>query len=158
MKYIVELNNKTKYKFAKKNLKHIFEKTVEMIGEHFFAEKKIKLSVALVAEEEIFLLNRQYRKKNSATDVLSFAEYEKSSDLHAADLQIGEEEIFIGELIVCPDYVNKNAIEDGETFEYAMTYIISHGILHLLGLSHGKKMFAMQQEVAKKLVSQKVVK
>ncbi len=120
------------------------------LGESFEG-KKFELSLALVSEEEIKTLNRQYRKKNAATDVLSFAEYEGRQALLLENLKTQGSETFLGELIICPAYVKKNALEDGETFDYAMTYIVSHGILHLLGFRHGEKMFALQRAVAKEL-------
>ncbi|MEI7621633.1 MAG: rRNA maturation RNase YbeY [Candidatus Moraniibacteriota bacterium] len=153
MRYLVEINNKTKVKFSQKNAGAIFQKTLQLFfGGQNFVAKEIQLSVALVEEEEICLLNQQYRQKNKATDVLSFADYENQQSLLLADLrEAGRADVSIGELIVCPAYVQKNAQEDGEDFDYAMTYIVAHGILHLLGLAHGRKMFALQKAVAKEL-------
>jgi probable rRNA maturation factor len=152
MRYLVEINNKTKEKISKRKVQAVFEKTVVLALGKSFDGKNFQLSLALVSEEEIRTLNRQYRKKDTATDVLSFAEYEGGQALLLANLKIQGSETFLGELIICPVYVKKNALEDKETFDYAMTYIVSHGILHLLGFSHGKKMFALQRAVAQALV------
>ena len=151
MQYIVEINNKTKAKFSVKKIETVFQRTVFLVFGEQLNAKNFNLSVALVGEAEIRLLNRQYRKKDAATDVLSFAEYEKRAEALGQDLKTEKEEVFLGELIVCPVYVQKNALEDGETFEFAMTYIVSHGILHLLGFAHGQKMFALQKAVAAEL-------
>ena len=151
MQYLVEINNKTKIKFSVKKIEAVFQKTVFLALGEPFEGKKFELSLALVIEEEIATLNKEYRKKNTATDVLSFAEYEGKQALLLKNLKTQGSETFLGELIVCPDYVRKNAIEDGETFEFAMTLIISHGILHLLGFVHGQKMFALQKAVADEL-------
>jgi probable rRNA maturation factor len=62
-----------------------------------------------------------------------------------------KEQIFIGELILCPAYVKQN-VDKGESLEHALAYITAHGILHLLGFEHGKKMFALQAAVADNLV------
>ncbi len=155
MKYLVEINNKTKDKFSKRKVQAVFEKTIALALSESFEGKKFELSLAMVTEEEIKTLNNQYRKKDAATDVLSFAEYEGRQSLLLKNLKTQGSETFLGELIVCPAYVGKNALEDGEIFEYAMTYIISHGILHLLGFSHGKKMFALQRMVAAELADKK---
>ncbi len=155
MKYVVEINNKTKEKISKKKIKTVFEKTVYLALRESFEGEKFELSLALVSEEEIKTLNKEYRKKNAVTDVLSFAEYEGKQALLLKNLKTQGSETFLGELILCPAYVKKNALEDGEIFEYAMTYIISHGILHLLGFSHGKKMFALQRMVAAELADKK---
>ncbi len=153
MKYVVEINNKTKEKISKKKNKTVFEKTVYLALRESFEGEKFELSLALVSEEEIQTLNKEYRKKNAATDVLSFAEYEGKQALLLKNLKTQGSETFLGELIVCPAYVRKNAQEDGETFDWAMTLIISHGILHLLGFSHGQKMFALQKAVAEEIIN-----
>ena len=151
MNIILEINNKTKFKFSKKKFEAIFKKTIELVADEDVSKKILELSIAFVDEDEIHLLNRQYRKKDSSTDVLSFAEFEKIQELKESDLPKDSEGLFIGELIICPSYVQKNATEDGESFEFAMAYITSHGILHLLGFSHGKKMFDLQRNVAEML-------
>lgn len=146
MKLILEINNKTPQKISKRTFLGVFRYTLEMSGYDFLKDKEIELSVALVGLDEMHDINKQYRQKNKPTDVLSFGDFDKK------ELIIGEaqrsKEIFLGEIILCPDYIAKNAKEDGETFEYALNYITSHGILHLLGFDHGKKMFTLQRQVA----------
>lgn len=151
MKFILEVNNKTTQKFSKKKILGIFQRSLELVNENRFKGKAVELSVAMVGEKEIQDLNFKYRKKNRPTDVLSFSERETIDDLFKKDVQFEEENIFIGELILCPKYISRNADEDGESFEYALTYIIAHGILHLLGYLHGKKMFSLQKAVADQL-------
>ena len=152
MKFILEVNNKTTQKFSKKKFLGIFERSLELAKLECLEDKTLELSVALVDEKEIQALNLKYRKKNSPTDVLSFCEYESTKELCGMVERPVGATIFIGELILCPKYIKHNADEDGESMEYAMTYITAHGILHLLGFEHGKKMFSMQQLVAEQLV------
>ena len=76
MKYLVEINNKTKTNFSVKKIEAVFQKTVVLTLGEALGGENFQLSLALVSAEEICLLNKQYRKKNTATDVLSFAEYE----------------------------------------------------------------------------------
>ena len=148
MKFILEINNKTAQKISKKKILDIFKHTLKLVDIECLQNKDFELSVAFVNEDEIRKLNKQYRKKNSATDVLSFSDYETTQDLcEEASVQI-----MLGELILCSDIIEKNALEDGESFEYALHYIVSHGILHLLGLDHGKKMFDLQKKVANELI------
>jgi probable rRNA maturation factor len=147
MKLKLELNNTTKEKFTKKFFQEIFLETMRVAGMECLEKKTVELSVALVGEDEIRRLNSQYRKKDKATDVLSFCEYEKK------ELICSEKnpDIFLGELIICPGYVAKVSEEEKEPLEYSLKYIVAHGILHLLGFPHGKKMFALQALVANNL-------
>lgn len=152
MKFILEVNNKTTYKFSKKKFMSIFQHSLKLADAKCLEAETLELSIAMVTENEMHVLNKQYRKKDRATDVLSFCEYQSNEDLcKQAQAETGEQ-IFIGELILCPVYIERNAKEDGESLEYALTYITAHGILHLLGLDHGKKMFSLQATVAKDLV------
>lgn len=104
--------------------------------------KKVTLNAVAVSEQKIRELNRQYRRKDSVTDILSFGE-EK--------LAAHEGEVFLGELFFSPRFIRKQAAEDGRPYRQSMIYIFSHGILHLLGYDHGKKMFAYQDQVTEKL-------
>jgi probable rRNA maturation factor len=152
MKFLLEVNNKTTQKVDKKTLLSVFRYTLEIAKLDCLAGKKLQLSVALVETDQMHVLNKQYRSKDKSTDVLSFYEYGSQAEL-CAD---GAAEIFLGELILCPEYIAKGAQEDGETFEYALNYITSHGILHLLGFAHGAKMFNMQRLVADKINNEKI--
>jgi probable rRNA maturation factor len=152
MKFILEVNNKTDFKYPKIFYSNVFKHTLKLANMDCLKNETIELSVALVDEDEICVLNTRYRKKNSPTDVLSFCEYENTQELCEKKNTIECEAVFLGELILCPTYIKKNADEDGESMEYALTYIISHGILHLLGYEHGKKMFDLQKKVAQDLV------
>ena len=147
MKFILEVNNKTTQKFPKKKFMGIFMRSLELANMSCLGEKALELSIAVVSEKEMKTLNKQYRKKDSATDVLSFCEYQSMDEL----CDNNEKQVFIGELILCPAYIQRNAEQDGETLEYAITYITAHGIMHLLGYDHGKKMFSLQHMVAEQL-------
>ena len=64
-----------------------------------------------------------------------------------------EQELFLGELILCYNYIKESAIEcTSETdSQKELARIIAHGVLHLLGFSHGKKMFTIQDAVSSDL-------
>ena len=147
MKTKLEFNDTTKSQFGKKFFQEIFLETMKIAEISCLEDKSIELSVALVSEEKIVELNSQYRKKNRATDVLSFCEYEKTADICKDE----SSNIYLGELIVCPDYIAKVSAQEKEPLNYSLKYIVAHGILHLLGFTHGKKMFALQLGVADKL-------
>ncbi len=103
----------------------------------------VGIGVAFVSEDEIRALNRIYRKKDRPTDVLSFSGFPKRADIVATDGRIE-----IGDLVLDPSYIRLAAEEDGVSFETEMAFIFSHGILHLLGYRHGRKMFSIQEVVA----------
>ncbi len=87
-------------------------------------------------------LNRTYRRKDYATDVLSFEAVEPGS---------------LGELVICPDVVAEQAREHGLTHWQELGYLLIHGVLHLLGYDHEKsrkraeEMFAIQDRMFESL-------
>jgi len=149
MKIEIELNNKTQSPVAEDFLVGVAEKTIEASGYDFLREKNISASVAIVPEEEIRELNAKYRKNDSVTDILSFCEYETKNDLENAK----ENNLFLGELILCYNDIEKYAKEKGIDLQQEMANVFSHGILHLLGFSHGEEMFSIQKKVINRLVA-----
>ena len=95
-------------------------------------------------------INKQYRKKDKATDVLSFCEFEDIEKLKKTT----DPELFLGELILCYNYIKESAREclSEIDLQKELARIIAHGVLHLLGYSHSQKMFAIQDAVKKEIV------
>jgi probable rRNA maturation factor len=123
----MEINNLTKFPVDKKSFSQVAKKV--LLGENRGTET---LSLAFVSKEEIAKLNKKFRKKNKATDVLSFNLNEKD---------------YLGEIIICPDVV-----KDGE-----MMKVFIHGILHLCGYDHEKtEKMAKEMESKQNLYLSKV--
>ncbi|NCQ06491.1 MAG: rRNA maturation RNase YbeY [Candidatus Moranbacteria bacterium] len=117
----------------------------------FPAEIEIHISVTCISREKIAELNADYRGINKVTDVLSFGEYEKREDFARETTS----PIFLGEIFLCPDFIREASEEDKVTFEREMTYIFSHGVLHLIGFDHEEEMFTLQEQVTDVLTGKK---
>jgi probable rRNA maturation factor len=96
-----------------------------------------ELVIVFVTSGEIRRLNRLYRRKDYATDVLSFAPAEASS---------------AGELVLCLPVIRRQSRSTGLGERGELGYMIVHGVLHLLGFDHMKKreeaeMFALQDAI-----------
>lgn len=92
------------------------------------------ISLALVNEVTSRQLNKHYRSKDSATDVLSFY----LADDHKSDL--------LGELIFCYEVIRRQAHEHGHSIQKELAIMTIHGTLHLLGHDHEKKSEAEKME------------
>ena len=152
MQLILELNNQTKSPIKKDFFAKVAKKTLEESGYNFLKKKTISVSLAIVPKKEIKKLNKIYRKKDQVTDVLSFAEYKNIGAIKKAvdKPPKGESgEIFLGELILCYDDIKEYAKKRGLALKKEMANVVSHGILHLVGMKHGKEMFALQKKVIK---------
>ncbi len=87
---------------------------------------RCELSVALVGDAEIRALNKHWRKKDKATDVLSFP---------AGDWP-GPGPKPLGDVIISLATTRRAAREYGHTVEEELSRYLAHGLLHLLGHDH----------------------
>lgn len=144
MEIEIELNNVSQDNFKLKFFESVSKKTLALCQKEFAfsRKKKFLVSVALIDSLEMKKINRTYRQKNSATDVLSFAEYAGKKKLSEACGKV----LFLGELLLCYNYIEKYS-ESQEDARIEMARVFSHGLLHLLGFRHGKKMFEIQKAV-----------
>jgi len=84
------------------------------------------LAIRVVDTKEACSLNRHYRGKDYATNVLSFP----------ADLPPEMQVPLLGDLIICAPVVAKEAAEQGKSLAAHYAHLTIHGVLHLLGLDH----------------------
>jgi probable rRNA maturation factor len=108
----------------------------------------VSVGIALVSDDEIAELNGTYRNKDVPTDVLSFSEHE-GEDIRPD----AEGNVFLGDLVIAPDFVRAAAEGDGVPFRKELAFVCSHGTLHLLGFDHSPEMFRIQDEVTEAVFS-----
>ena len=85
-------------------------------------------TIVFVSDAAIRKLNRQFRGKDSATDVLSFPSQPESFEADA--------ETNLGEIVVSLDRAQSQAKENGLTLVNEVEQLILHGLLHLGGHDH----------------------
>ncbi|HRY82295.1 MAG TPA: rRNA maturation RNase YbeY [Candidatus Moranbacteria bacterium] len=144
MKIDFDFNDREKSGIKKKFLFQVIQKTLSNEEFGYLKNKNISISFASVDGKEIARINKIYRKKNVETDVLSFSEYKNQKGIIGA----GDKNIYLGEIIVCYNYIKKYTKKEKKNMKRQLAEIISHGLLHLLGFKHSKKMFAIQKEVS----------
>ncbi len=88
--------------------------------------KATELSIRIVDTAEGRALNRDYRGKDYATNVLSFE----------AELPPGVKLPLIGDLAICAPVVAREAAEQGKRERDHWAHLTVHGVLHLLGYDH----------------------
>ncbi len=95
-------------------------------------EGSAEVSVTFVDNEQIRELNRQYRNKDAATDVLSFPMGENGVyDVnHATGAKI------LGDVVISVPRAMEQAERFGHSLEREMGYLTAHSMLHLLGYDH----------------------
>ena len=93
-----------------------------------------ELSVTFCDNEYIKGLNKQYRNKNKATDVLSFPMYDYAED--DGELFPGDEALVLGDIVISVERAKEQAAEIGNTFHREVAFLAIHSTLHLLGYDH----------------------
>lgn len=87
-----------------------------------------EIAIVFVSAARMRALNRQWRKKDAPTDVLSFP-------LESPSLK-GYTGVFAGDLFICPAVARERAAEQGISLRTYLLWCAIHGTLHLAGLDH----------------------
>ena len=94
-----------------------------------FTKKKVILTILLSNNKNIKKLNKKFRNKNKATDILSFPS-EKKINIKKSP--------YIGAIVISYEFINKPRTLSVPEFKNKVTRTFIHGFLHLLGYDHIK--------------------
>ena len=144
---LYELNKEEK-KIAKK----IFKIITKM---HGLKSRKFSVDMTIVGSDAIHELNKATRDVDRATDVLSYPAIEAIDSVDqkqyvqylsditnnrenslGVDPFVDSKNVYLGELIICREVMNAQAIEYGHAESRECAFLITHGLLHLLGYDH----------------------
>ena len=87
-----------------------------------------ELSIVIVDDEEIRILNRDYLQRDRPTNVISFSMQEGEGAGIQADV--------LGDVVISADTAARDALEADLPFESELFFLLLHGILHLCGYDH----------------------
>ncbi|HZV64611.1 MAG TPA: rRNA maturation RNase YbeY [Telluria sp.] len=97
-----------------------------------------ELTIRLVDAEEGQALNRDYRGKDYATNVLTFAYNEGEA--------VADDEPTRADIILCTDVLEREAAEQNKTLEEHSAHLVVHGVLHAQGYDHHDDQEAAEME------------
>ena len=113
-----------------KNKKLFFKKISKAFPKKYkFLNKNVSLNLLLSNNKNIKRLNKNFRKKNKPTDILSFP--------FAKKLKI-KKKTYIGDIIISYNFIDKPKSQKIDVFKKKLIKIFIHGFLHLLGFDHKK--------------------
>jgi len=120
---------------TKKILKYFLEHKDIVENSCLSAEefKTLSFDIVFCDDSKIHEINRDYRKKDRPTDVITFALFADSSK---EERFIFDGEINLGEIIISLDKTQEQSKEKNHSFGEELFFLISHGIMHLLGYDH----------------------
>ena len=129
----------------------------EGIKELNLKDKGVEISLNLVDQSKIRKLNRDYRLKDKATDVLSFPMLEKL-EIRDSKLEI----VDLGDIFICLPVAKNDAKSENVSIEKKLAQLTAHGFLHLAGYDHpddevsgprlkrrGEKMESLENKILK---------
>ena len=133
------------YKGWKLNQKDVAQKTQKML-EYMIAElgeksclanreySSITLDIVFCDSDRTYELNRDYRDRDKPADIITFAIFadDEKSFVFDGDINLGEIVIALDKVI---DGVNRD-ISNSKNKEQELFFLISHGLMHLLGFDH----------------------
>ena len=134
-------NKRIKKKTFFKSLIKLFPKKYKFIG------RKIFITILLSNNKNIKKINKKFRNKNKATDILSFPNEEKFNK---------DKSTYLGDIVISYDYINRPKTLSNLDFRNKLIRIFIHGFLHLLNYDHiklkdFKKMFKEEEKIFKNL-------
>lgn len=94
----------------------------------------VEVGVRLTDDAEVRTLNRDYRGKDKATNVLSFPQYDPDDFAMLAATDDGE--ILVGDIALALETCTREAAERGISVADHAAHLIVHGTLHLVGYDH----------------------
>jgi len=136
----IQIHGKTPSSLTKEKILKISKITLA-----YLRKSNLVLGVVFLAPKKMQTINKQHRRIDRPTDVLSFTYSEHGKRGQPLN----------GDILICPSYVKHQASENNIPYSQELARVFIHGILHVAGYDHAKsaeekKMFSLQERILKK--------
>ena len=120
--------------------------------------EEISVSISSASKEDIRKINKEYRDIDKITDVLSFPIFTKDElqDIISKEEDKKIKHIELGDIILCLDVVEEQAIEYGTGFLREILYMITHGMCHLVGYDHIESEEKKEMRTKEEIILQRI--
>lgn len=95
----------------------------------------IEVGVTLSDDAAVRVLNRDYRGKDSPTNVLSFAALESGDEADGFDMT-ADMPLMLGDIVIARETCEREAAEQNKPLLHHLVHLSVHGTLHLVGYDH----------------------
>ena len=149
---IINQTSEKKWNRYRKDFISILKKACDILEK----DDDFALSLIFVDDEQIHVINKEYRQKDMPTDVISFALNDSEDPFEM------EETNELGDIFINIDAITRQAKEYQHTFRRELCFLFTHGVLHLMGYDHmceedEKIMFSLQDEILKDIAKKRFV-
>lgn len=116
----------------------------EVINSESIPFPDISLNITFTDDDTIHVVNKEFRKIDRATDVLSFPSIEFENPGDFSFIQGDEtdyfdpdtKELILGDIMISLEHAHAQAVEYGHSFKREIAFLITHSLLHLCGYDH----------------------
>ena len=165
-KLILHFSDNSRTQESSKKLEKYLKEGLIVLSKFLFSKnlivknkkvQAVELSLTLCGDKRIRTLNRDYRGKDKATDVLSFPVHDSLRPEGEDDFFFFDKILNLGDIIISRDVAKKQAKEFQITYEQEILHLMVHGLLHLCGYDHEideseeKIMFDLEEKLVAKI-------
>ena len=146
IKVNVEIGYKSWTKKIRNPKKYFLKKAKKISKKIYFLNKQnITFTILLTNSFNMKKLNKKFRNKNKATDVLSFPFLSKNNLKFLKQIRF-----YIGDIAISYEIINLRSKKNNFHFEFNKAWV--HGLLHLIGYNHVKnkdyfKMYKIEKKI-----------
>jgi probable rRNA maturation factor len=135
---MIDVDNSSKFSIDEVSVKNYTKQMLQILK----VNTKSDVSILFVNEDEMTKQHVRWMNESGPTDVMSFP----MDDIVLQDSKLRKKQAILGDIIICPAVALKDAKEQGINPAYHLVFLITHGVLHLLGQDH--------QEASQRVVMQ----
>jgi len=136
---MIDVDNSSNYSIDEVSVKNYTKQMLQILK----VNTKSDVSILFVNEDEMTKQHIRWMNESGPTDVMSFP----MDDILLQDSKLRKKQAILGDIIICPAVALKDAKEQGINPAYHLVFLLTHGVLHLLGQDH--------QEASQRVVMQK---
>jgi probable rRNA maturation factor len=136
---MIDVDNSSNFSIDEVSVKNYTKQMLQILK----VNTKSDVSILFVDEDEMTKQHVRWMNESGPTDVMSFP----MDDIVLQDSKLRKKQAILGDIIICPAVALKDAKEQGINPAYHLVFLITHGVLHLLGQDH--------QEASQRVVMQK---
>jgi probable rRNA maturation factor len=136
---MIDVDNSSNFSIDEVSVKNYAKQMLQILK----VNTKSDVSILFVNEDEMTKQHVRWMNESGPTDVMSFP----MDDIVLQDSKLRKKQAILGDIIICPAVALEDAKEQGINPAYHLVFLITHGVLHLLGQDH--------QEASQRVVMQK---
>lgn len=140
----IEINNESAVEVDLERARNLAQHVIGQLRLH----PAVDLGIVFIDEDPMTELHVKWMDEPGPTDVLSFP----MDELRPGVEGIGSQDGILGDVVICPQVAQKQALAAGHEAINEVLLLLTHGILHLVGFDHAEpeeeaEMFGLQREL-----------